>query len=42
MVSAWPEPPCAMAAGSNGGVRDGVEVFALGTIETPTELAPRN
>ena len=37
MVSAWPEPASAMAAGSIAGVRDGVEVFVLGIIDTPPE-----
>ena len=37
MVSAWPEPASAMAAGSIAGVRDGVEAFVLGIIDTPPE-----
>ena len=36
MVSAWPEPPSAMTAGSFAGAHDGVAAFALSTTETPT------
>jgi hypothetical protein len=39
MVSAWPEPPSAMSAEPSAGVRDGMEVFAFGTTDTPTNRA---
>ena len=34
MVSAWQEPPDAMSVEQSAGVRDGLEVLALGTTET--------
>jgi len=34
MVSAWQEPPLAMSVEQSAGVRDGLEVLALGTTET--------
>ena len=34
MVFAWQEPPLAMSVEQSAGVRDGLEVLALGTTET--------